>query len=416
MKEKQKIAILCRRPKDFFLFQNLYKRLSDAEFVVVPPLAPEFTLKDYEQRELKQYRLAAEFIARQNVRSRPGPFAVLQNDSTEMEGFFEPYALLIDTQNSFYLAHPANLNKKKILYLYEDAITGFWPNISFCNVDLVLTPGRYFNNLVAPLIPSEIVGNLYLDIPMKIPPPKLPAPFVPEKKTILYLPREELFNSPASFSGAVNELSLKYNVIVQLTQETSALGKNIKLFSLNKNITIIDETYDIRMLRDIVDLAVSDDALTVLEWLALEKKALLLDLWTQDFISRNNGPALENASAWNNNLNVAYDASGLKTFVGELLSKVQPSQRPLPEIGQFFDLENKELACERAAKAIERAMAGPPAKPSAESALVFKPGNLTIKNYNFYYRTRPFANSIDDIVREESFIKKCLKIIRVFFG
>ena len=171
-----------------------------------------------------------------------------------------------------------------------------------------------------------------------------------------------------------------------------------------------------RTLRDIVDLALSDDALTVLEWLALGKKAVLLDLWTQDFTSRNGGPALENASAWHENLNVAYGASELKKLVNELLSKVQPFQEPPPEIGKFFDLENKKLACERAATAIERAMAEPPAKQSAISALVFRPGNLTIKNYNFYYRMRPFANSVDDIITEESFIKKCLKIIRVFFG
>ena len=416
MKSRPQIGIFYRRPRDFYLFRALYHALGGtAEFIAAPPFEQALFLHNWGEAALEAFEGAVRFISQQGVSWRRAP--VLEprnNDRDDIKNFFAPYELLLDTRNSVYFILPENAAKTKVLYLYDDFITGCWPPIGFSHIDAVFTTGDNSKDALAPFVSVEVVGNLYVEGVADAPPPaflRLDA----RKKTILYLPHEASFLSPEEFSGAINELSIEYNVVVQLTHETAAAGKNIHLFSLNKRVAIVDESYDVRTLKNRVDLAVSDDILTVFEWRAMGKPAILLDLWTRDILrSRGSEPTNGyDVNGWDL-LRLSRNPEGLKDSALSMLRGDAAPEHPAEKAmrsGFFADIPSPSR---NAALSLGEILNKKP-RPNPAAAFMLRPADVTAKNYLMYHFLRPLFNSVNEIFREQSLMRKCRKIIQMFF-
>jgi|SRR3989338_1832852 len=407
MSDLGKIGIFIRRPRDFFTFNELARK-TNAEFIIVPDATLTVFYQGKQQIKFSGIAHIEQFMFSINTAARIYRGNLLADEKTVTDDFFSKYDILIDSQKSIFLMHPALSHKKKILYFYDNTIPGYWPTVGFSNIDLVLTTGRYFNDMLRPFITTALVGNLYFEKKPSSPPRNFFDNFDKSKKTLLFRPTEDIFDSPAGFSGAINTISDKYNVIVQLPQNQS---RNKNLFSLNRRILILDDSFDVRSIANLIDIVLSDNAVTVLEWLSQNKRCVILDAWSREFsiiYGYGKTPAIRNLEPANG-LFAAQSGVEMLKIIDEVIQS--PVETANLFASDFFEVGSSTKVIE----AINRLIADSSAKSSSKNVLVFHPGDLAMQNFMFQYRLKNIYMQVSQIAREPILFKKILKIIRTFF-
>ena len=407
-----KIGFFIRRPRDFFLFELLARELN-AEFIIIPPIAMNIFAQGKRLIKTLDAEPMERFMASRDMPWRKYEGNILDNEINEIENFFSPYDALLDSQKSLFLMHPALNGKKRILYFYDDAIPGYWPTISFSNIDMVLSTGKYFNDLLRPFINTVQIGDLYLDFPQPYSKNELPQNLDENKKTILFAPSEDVFYSPAGFSGEINALTDEYNVIVQLSQISATSERNKNLFALNKEIILLDESFDIRKLNPFINIVLSDNSAAVMEWLSDGKPCIVLDAWSNEFNILNCVPdATRKNLSFDAGLFAAFSPAELRNVIDKALDASIPADNKFAL--NFFEI-GTEPAYKRAAAAMAGFLASPSTLPSPKSVLAFHPGDHALQNFVLQHRLKNIFMPISNIFREPMLFKKIQKIIKTFF-
>lgn len=268
------IGFFCNTISDYYLYKNVYKYLSNTEYIIAS--MPSETDGNY----LKN--IAEFFSNNPNIYWR---FLNHESNSIQRAEFYSKYAVLISS--SYQGDITAEYNKDKKLVRIMDGYTEDSENFGLWNAyfDAVLVNGLYAHNYLSIYSNSVITGNPRFDDffsqtistdALK----QITSKLSPQKKTILYLPSFGAVSSIDIMITAVQKLSLEYNIILKLPQEfrnNNIDYKRIIPYGDNPHIIILDEKNDSILLFGISDYIITDNRKETLEALLAEKELIIIN-------------------------------------------------------------------------------------------------------------------------------------------
>ena len=270
------IGFIAQVPYHFYVFKNIIKHLSDAEFIVGEPYSYD------EPPEIQSKRLGGliDLIEKEKI---PWRFFDFEKDRNPRNNFFEKYNILVATTANGIITSPLIKSIKKVRVQYgqsKDAFEfGDW-NRYF---DLILAQGPYSAQHFRALTQCVEIGFPKFDdwFNGKIDGAdagELKSKMDPRKKTLLYLPTHGALSSLEKYREIFSALRNKYNILVKFHPRTVWHDSGQVLFYKNNGFATYDDSADILPMLKIADIVISDSGGAAFDALLAEKSLVILDV------------------------------------------------------------------------------------------------------------------------------------------
>lgn len=282
------IAFLIRLPFDCSIYENIYRHLPEAEYVI----DTKWIYSNVENPEEFLDRLL-EFISQKDI-----AFRVLSPEANEVD-FFNKYAVIVSSgKNSYITNKEIKSRRAHVMYTAsKDSYTfGLW-----CRYfDLALTFGPYSHERMLLHANSRIVGNPRFDGWFREPAEtgyasSIKSRLDSSKKTILYLPTYGDLSSLPAITAEMAELTRNYNLVVRphhfflyfkhAREEIEDFKNKIGAQALQK-ILWADDFVDSLELFALADVVVSDNSGAIFDAVLADKPLVIFDLLSEEYFQK----------------------------------------------------------------------------------------------------------------------------------
>ena len=287
---KVRIALIIQYPFQYFIYKNIYRHLSESEFVIEGTF-----MKSRVENGFTALRDTISFLKRERVYYR-----IFKNWDTAGE-FFEPYDTLVTYFSISLLFLPCNASKKKVRVMYGHAKDlynfGAWSH----HFDLALTYGPYSNKMIGSWTRAEAVGNARFDdwFSGKITEKTVESirrHLDPHKKTILYMPTHHDLSSLEFLAPVLGALLNEYNLIIK-PHPSTLFNEPVRLHEFKEklreqcdpsSIFWADDFIDNTRLLFVADVVISDNSGAIFDAILADKPVVLVDALSEDFLDKDN--------------------------------------------------------------------------------------------------------------------------------
>lgn len=275
------IGFLCYNPLMFYVYQNIYKHLTNAEFII----GDAYDMNEYFTVSSSFPRLV-EFFAKQDVYWR---IFNRWDKSSSAEKFFRKYDILISPWYTCAIAAPFNKSKKLVRAMYGHAKDPWNYGLWSAYFDLILTYGQYSHEKLKLFETSVVVGNPKFDdwfsgsVKKEISRTNFARG---KKKTILYMPTYGKLSSLALLYPALKKVAEEYYIIIKFHHNTSTHEHEfVARYADIQGIRLCDDRDDSLPLLAETDLVISDNSGAIFDAVIMDKPMVLIDFLDDETVN-----------------------------------------------------------------------------------------------------------------------------------